>query len=602
MPKIRTRESIRKLGQSVRRTSDTAQKMKSIYQRGRKTLQSATEHEAQTPEEDAASRMDKAQGELTADVGAVGAWTAEQTTGAMKQAFFHIHKGRREPNIQTRQTKAQTMEFGRSRSPQRGEEAVWTPELSASHVQGNSPASPCIPPKKRTVQEIRKAPVCSVSPRQKRVGKGRGDLERPAIKLQSHEPKTVGKVGQHGAETAIQGRKLAEASVQEAMKQVGTGKKAVFSTIRKSTDAVVQAGRRMLAAAKNLWTALATGGAVAVSLVLLVCVIGLLGATDYGIFFSGASSGETMAMGGAIQELNRDYQREMDRLQREIPHDILKRSGNQARWPEVLSVYAVKLVHDSENPREAVTMTEEKKEILRDIFWDMNEIAHSTETQVETVVEQQEDAQGNPVEVERTQTTVVLHMMERPKSAEDMAIAYGFSQEQMEIMQELLHEKNKALWAEVLYGGYGGDERLAEVAQSQIGNVGGTPYWSWYGFSTHVEWCACFVSWCANECGYIEEGKVPKYAGCVWGVNWFREQGKWADGAMEPAPGMIIFFDWDDKGLSGPQDGLSDHTGIVVRAADGLVYTVEGNSGNQVRERSYPVGYYEILGYGLPQN
>ena len=76
----------------------------------------------------------------------------------------------------------------------------------------------------------------------------------------------------------------------------------------------------------------------------------------------------------------------------------------------------------------------------------------------------------------------------------------------------------------------------------------------------------------------------------------------YADGAMEPAPGMIIFFDWDDKGLSGPQDGLSDHTGIVVRVADGLVYTVEGNSGNQVRERSYPVGYYEILGYGIPLN
>ena len=70
----------------------------------------------------------------------------------------------------------------------------------------------------------------------------------------------------------------------------------------------------------------------------------------------------------------------------------------------------------------------------------------------------------------------------------------------------------------------------------------------------------CFVSWCANECGYIDAGVIPKYAGCVNGVQWFKDRGQWLDGSAEPAPGMIIFFDWADE--SG-QDGLSDHTGIV---------------------------------------
>lgn len=107
----------------------------------------------------------------------------------------------------------------------------------------------------------------------------------------------------------------------------------------------------------------------------------------------------------------------------------------------------------------------------------------------------------------------------------------------------------------------------------------------------------CFVSWCANECGYIDAGVIPKYAGCVNGVQWFKDRGQWLDGSAEPAPGMIIFFDWADE--SG-QDGLSDHTGIVQKVENGKVYTVEGNSGDSCRVNEYSIGYYEILGYGAP--
>lgn len=143
--------------------------------------------------------------------------------------------------------------------------------------------------------------------------------------------------------------------------------------------------------------------------------------------------------------------------------------------------------------------------------------------------------------------------------------------------------------------------RAELVALSQVGNVGGEQYWSWYGFGSRVEWCACFVSWCANECGYIDTGIIPKYAGCVNGVQWFKDRGQWIDGSAEPVPGMIIFFDWDNKGSSGPQDGQSDHTGIVEKVENGIVYTVEGNSGDSCRINQYSVGHYEILGYGVPQ-
>lgn len=69
---------------------------------------------------------------------------------------------------------------------------------------------------------------------------------------------------------------------------------------------------------------------------------------------------------------------------------------------------------------------------------------------------------------------------------------------------------------------------------------------------------------------------------------------------MEPSPGMIVFFDWDNKGNSGLQDGQSDHVGIVQKVENGVVYTIEGNSGDSCRVNQYPVGYYEILGYGVP--
>ena len=140
---------------------------------------------------------------------------------------------------------------------------------------------------------------------------------------------------------------------------------------------------------------------------------------------------------------------------------------------------------------------------------------------------------------------------------------------------------------------------IVEVAASQIGNVGGEPYWRWYGYTERVEWCACFVSWCANQCGYIDAGIIPKFSSCEWGVSWFKQHGQWVDRSITPTPGMLIFFDWVDE-ESGSQDGRADHVGIVAKVENGRVYTIEGNSGDSCRERSYPANYFKILGYGIP--
>ena len=139
----------------------------------------------------------------------------------------------------------------------------------------------------------------------------------------------------------------------------------------------------------------------------------------------------------------------------------------------------------------------------------------------------------------------------------------------------------------------GGNQAIVEVALTQLGNEGGQPYWSWYGFDGRVEWCACFVSWCADQCGYIESGIIPKFSGCVDGSNWFKGNGQWQDRNYEPQAGDIIFFDWEG-------DGETDHVGIVEKCENGVVYTVEGNSGDACRQNQYTVGSSSIYGYGIP--
>ncbi len=141
------------------------------------------------------------------------------------------------------------------------------------------------------------------------------------------------------------------------------------------------------------------------------------------------------------------------------------------------------------------------------------------------------------------------------------------------------------------------------VAKAQIGNEGGDKFWKWYGFQEHVHWCACYVSWCANECGYIDKGIIPKFAACGDGINWFKNKNQWHDRGESyyPIIGDIIFFDWKDE--NGNQDGNSDHVGIVTRTdiTNRTIYTIEGNTSNKCAERMYSFDDVQVMGYGSPK-
>lgn len=435
-----------------------------------------------------------------------------------------------------------------------------------------------------------------------KTAKGTIKTSQKAVKTAEATSKTAIKTTRATAKTA---QKTAQASTRAARVAAQAARataKAVVATAKAAAKATAAAVKAIITGVKALVAAIAAGGWVAVVVVVVICLIALIVGSCFGIFFSSEDTGSDQTMQQVVQEINEEYLSEIDHIKSSVPYDELELSGARAVWPEVLSIYAVKTTTDPDNPQEVASITDEKIELLRDIFWAMNDIDYRTEEVTGTEIIESDDGNGNIVEETVEVTETYLYIVVSHKTAEEMAVEYSFDEDQLEQLAALLDDENNSLWTAVLYGISTTDDQIVAVALSQIGNVGGQPYWSWYGFGSRVPWCACFVSWCANECGYIDTGVIPKFAGCVNGVNWFREHGQWADNSAEPTPGMIIFFDWDSPdGESGPQDGLSDHVGIVEKVENGRVYTIEGNSSDSCRRRDYPLGYYEILGYGIPE-
>ena len=365
------------------------------------------------------------------------------------------------------------------------------------------------------------------------------------------------------------------------------------NVVRRMKNFLVSSVKMALSQSKMITTSFMAGGSIAVMMIVLVSLVSLVAGSSYGIFFAGEHTGE-ISIRSVINELNNEFDAKVEGI-KEISHDELKISGDRALWNEILSVYAVMVTTGDEYSEDAVTMTEDKKELLEKIFWEMNSVSHKIAYETDTVIETSDDGHGNKVESSSSVKRKMLNIAISHNSVDDMAEKYGFTDSQKAQMTELLAEENALLWSAVMYGFNSADDSLVSVALSQVGNVGGRPYWSWYGFRGRVEWCACFVSWCANECGYIDAGTFPKFDNCGTGEKWFKKRGQWLDGGATPAPGMIIFFDWVSDGL----DGNVDHVGIVEKVENGRVHTVEGNWADMVVRNSYSVGHREIYGYGV---
>ena len=602
MSKIKTKESVKDI-KVLDKAAVASERMKTALIRSKDQMQNLMDDGQVSPSEYAEDKLRYAAEDVADRVGHDVSSGTKKAVNKGKEAY---REHREEKRIQKNEERVRKYEeelrrSAQTSSPQQNA-ARDTAKKNVETQRANTriKRNQTIKTAERTEHTIKQSARSAGKQTVKAGAKGTVKSTEKAVKTAEKTSKAAIKTAEATAKAT---QKAAEATAKAAQKAAEIARQTAIFAYKAAVAAakeIAAAVKAIIAAVEKLIAAIAAGGWVAVVVVVVICLVALIVGSCFGIFFSSEDKNDgSQTMREVVVEINQDYQNQLDTIKANNPYDDLEMSGSRAVWPEVLSVYAVKTTTDPDNPQEVASVTEEKKQLLTDIFWEMNDISYRTETDTETEIIESDDGNGNILEetVEVTKTT--LYITVSHKTADEMSDQYRFNDDQDSQLEELLNMDN-SMWLAVLYGIYGSDDMIVQVALSQIGNVGGEPYWSWYGFGSRVEWCACFVSWCADQCGYIETGVCPKYAGCVNGVAWFKEHNQWVDGSETPSPGMIIFYDWDSpNGESGPQDGLSDHTGIVERVENGIVYTVEGNSGDSCRQSHRAVGNYEILGYGV---
>lgn len=386
--------------------------------------------------------------------------------------------------------------------------------------------------------------------------------------------------------------KISKESVKKSKRILNFAKntaKLTIKNVKDSLDTSIKAIRSIVIGTKALISAIIAGGWVVIIFIILICLIGLFCSSVFGIFFSSEKMKDgDVTISLVIKDLNNEFAKKISDIQKNNVYDDYVINSNRSEWKDVLALYAVKVTNGNNNI-DVITMDNNKIATLKEIFWQMNEIKVSVND--EMVNEETTDENGN-IEINEVQKKI-LHIDITSKTVEKMADIYDFNSYQRKQLNELLNDKYSKLWSSVIYGNLVGNSDIVSIANSQLGNIGGEIYWRWYGFNSRVEWCAIFVSWAAEQTGYIESGIVPKFSSCSSGVQWFKMLGLWKDKAYIPKSGDIIFFDWE-------QDANVDHVGIVEKVEGDKVFTIEGNSLDECRRNEYDLNSNVIFGYGTP--
>ena len=387
--------------------------------------------------------------------------------------------------------------------------------------------------KKSTKKTIENVQNVSKNIRKKVQNRTIKKAQRTAKKAVKNTKKTIKKVKKTGKATYKTTKKVAKETVKASKRAVKIAKATVKATAHaikigvKITIAIIKA---IIAAIKGLVAAIAAGGWVAVLVIVIIAVVALICYSIYGIFFSSESEVGDITMSSLISEINTEFTNKIIEIQNNNEYDEYEIQNSRAEWKDILSLYTV-IISNGEEKAEVITLDDEKVNVLKDIFWSMNTITYDIE-EIEKNIEII-DEDGNK-KTEKTKVKI-LHIDVTSKTIDEMITEYNLNDRQKLQLAELRKEEYDSIWNSVIYGTSNGSQDIVTVARTQIGNVGGQPYWSWYGFSSRVDWCAIFVSWCANECGYIEAGIIPKFASVnTEGVPWFQAVGLWKDGGYSP--------------------------------------------------------------------
>ena len=443
---------------------------------------------------------------------------------------------------------------------------------------------------KRQTEKTIKQSVRSTGKTVKTAAKGTVKSAEKSVKTAQATSKAAIKTTETSVKTAQAAAKASVKATQRAAQAAKATAKATAEATKAAVRATIAAVKAIIAGTKALISAIIAGGWVAVVIILIIvlfgCAVSLFGGGGNSNSYTPVSA-EVEAYEPLIQQYARQHG--IPEYTELIKAVMMQESGGRGNDP----MQASECGYNTRYPNTPNGITDPEYSINVGI---QNLAACLSAAEVE-----------NPIDMEHIKLALqgynfgngYISWAKTNYGGYSYANAVEFSTTQAERLgwdsygdtQYVSHVLRYYPYGRAFTGG--GNQAIVEVALTQLGNEGGQPYWSWYGFEGRVEWCACFVSWCANECGYIDTGVIPKFAGCVLGSQWFKDRGQWQDGSFEPSAGHIIFFDWEG-------DGETDHVGIVECVENGTVYTVEGNSGDTCRQNSYAIGSSVIYGYGIP--
>ena len=260
------------------------------------------------------------------------------------------------------------------------------------------------------------------------------------VKTAKNTIKTTASTTKKTAEVAKRTKQTAQATVRVTIK-----------TVKVAAKVVVEAGKAVVAGAKSIGAIIAGGGVPAVVVIIIICLIGAIGGTCFGIFLANdETTGTNKTMSQAISELTSEHYANLTAMKASYTYDLLEVQGNTSiNWKDVLAVYAVKTT-SGDNPLEVVTLDDTKIDLLRDIMKDMNTMTGVVTPKVvaETVVTTDEN--GNSIKTTTYVTKKVLTVSIIQLSVDEISALYNFNDEQKALLEELMSEEYNDLWAELL--------------------------------------------------------------------------------------------------------------------------------------------------------
>ena len=577
MADIKTRDTVKGTIKTLDKAAIAGQKMKQAYIATKDKAEHSVNAKENTAEEYAADKTEAGIDEIAHKgayafnkAGRKGVQETKKNIQSAKDGIQRFKQQRAEKSINVQRTQGRTTTVG----------------SSSAQTQTSSTIKTLEKPEKMVKQSATSAGKKNIKLASKEAAK----TTQRSVKTAEHTAKASIKTSQQTAKAA---QKTAQATVKASQKAAQAAKataKATANAVKAAAKATIATVKAIIAGTKALVAAIAAGGWIAVVIIMIVVLLGSAVA-----MFGGGSESNTYTQVSAEVEaydpLIRQYAKQygIPEYVELIKAVMMQESGGRGLDP----MQAAEGSFNTKYPHEPNGIKDPEYSIQCGV----QELkAALTSAEVES-----------PIDMEHIKLALqgynfgngYISWAKTKYGGYSYANAVEFSTQQAQRLGWDSYGDTQYPAHVLRYYPYGraftagSNQGIVEVALTQIGNEGGQPYWSWYGFDSRVEWCACFVSWCADQCGYIDSGLIPKFAGCIDGANWFKSNNRWNDRNYEPKAGDIIFFDWEG-------DGTTDHVGIVEKCENGTVYTVEGNSGDSVCQNSYPVGYYEILGYGVP--